>query len=353
MKAHMYLLELFFLILVHDIFDIFRMPRVDFDVPYSQRENAKEQGLKWDRRRRMWHIDSYDISDLCVFDWWNIILHTVYDDKDYVKERGGVWCPRLKKWAGNAHEFKGTRFIPEWLAAYLDNPPPGIYKGGGEDSAAEDKAAKGDDGAGEDDGDLKNVAKCPNGHPLVEFVTHHHNFGCDECDASQPLGARLLGCRACNYDVCTKCDDTEAKASALSALHLWCQSALAEVKAEADVDEKVKVEAYTKPEAEVKPEADATENTKMWPMFARLKHKRRRLSNVDRDAIASHQQWKCKYCRDLLPAGYQIDHIISLAQGGVDDISNLQAVCANCHHIKTRVESNIRERLPKMRMVAA
>ena len=34
-------------------------------------------------------------------------------------------------------------------------------------------------------------------------------------------------------------------------------------------------------------------------------------------------------------AGYEVDHIISLADGGTNDASNLQALCLMCHRVKT------------------
>jgi 5-methylcytosine-specific restriction endonuclease McrA len=34
-------------------------------------------------------------------------------------------------------------------------------------------------------------------------------------------------------------------------------------------------------------------------------------------------------------AGYDIDHITELRNGGSNDISNLQALCPTCHRVKT------------------
>lgn len=34
----------------------------------------------------------------------------------------------------------------------------------------------------------------------------------------------------------------------------------------------------------------------------------------------------------------EVDHIVNLASGGVDDDDNLQALCARCHEEKTRRE---------------
>ena len=52
----------------------------------------------------------------------------------------------------------------------------------------------------------------------------------------------------------------------------------------------------------------------------------------------------------MLPATYEIDHIIALYLGGTNERDNLQAACANCHRAKTvdeklRYEEQLRVRL--------
>jgi len=46
---------------------------------------------------------------------------------------------------------------------------------------------------------------CPSGHPLVDFLTPVANGRCDICEAKQPRGVPMSGCRTCNYDVCRNC----------------------------------------------------------------------------------------------------------------------------------------------------
>jgi hypothetical protein len=66
----------------------------------------------------------------------------------------------------------------------------------------------------------------------------------------------------------------------------------------------------------------------------------RKLKEREKKIIASSQEWKCKMCDCILSAAYQIDHIIPFSIDGDDSISNLQALCPNCHSSKTQRESN-------------
>jgi 5-methylcytosine-specific restriction endonuclease McrA len=57
--------------------------------------------------------------------------------------------------------------------------------------------------------------------------------------------------------------------------------------------------------------------------------------------IAAGQKWSCKNCNKLLPATFEIDHIQPLSQGGKEVLSNLQALCPNCHREKTNPERQL------------
>ena len=48
---------------------------------------------------------------------------------------------------------------------------------------------------------------------------------------------------------------------------------------------------------------------------------------------------KCALCP--MP-GAQVDHIVPLARGGKDDLSNMQLLCFSCHANKTREEQRAR-----------
>ena len=46
---------------------------------------------------------------------------------------------------------------------------------------------------------------CPSGHAVTAFNCPREGFGCDICSVVKPRGARMHGCRECNYDVCVAC----------------------------------------------------------------------------------------------------------------------------------------------------
>ena len=68
------------------------------------------------------------------------------------------------------------------------------------------------------------------------------------------------------------------------------------------------------------------------------RQKRGGISEPEKKIVAARQHWKCNICRGLLPATYQIDHVVALVDGGPDDAGNAQAPCPNCHAEKTQVE---------------
>jgi len=62
---------------------------------------------------------------------------------------------------------------------------------------------------------------------------------------------------------------------------------------------------------------------------------KRKLSETTKKVVSANQQWSCKNCNKILDASYEVDHIIPLYKGGTNDITNLQALCRNCHGKKT------------------
>lgn len=60
-----------------------------------------------------------------------------------------------------------------------------------------------------------------------------------------------------------------------------------------------------------------------------------------RDAVMARDGWLCQPCRRAGKhrRAVQVDHVVSLARGGTDDPSNLQAICKACHDVKTQREA--------------
>lgn len=67
---------------------------------------------------------------------------------------------------------------------------------------------------------------------------------------------------------------------------------------------------------------------------------KRNVSSLTKKMVASNQEWKCGSCNETLDYTYEIDHHIPLFKGGSNEISNLIALCRNCHGKKTLLENN-------------
>lgn len=64
---------------------------------------------------------------------------------------------------------------------------------------------------------------------------------------------------------------------------------------------------------------------------------RRAMSRKHRWEIAWRQGYRCLSCKELLHfQAFDIDHVTELRAGGLDEISNLAALCCNCHARKSR-----------------
>jgi 5-methylcytosine-specific restriction endonuclease McrA len=67
---------------------------------------------------------------------------------------------------------------------------------------------------------------------------------------------------------------------------------------------------------------------------------KRNVSSLTKKMVASNQEWKCGSCNQTLDYTYEIDHHIPLFKGGSNEVSNLIALCRNCHGKKTLLENN-------------
>lgn len=62
---------------------------------------------------------------------------------------------------------------------------------------------------------------------------------------------------------------------------------------------------------------------------------KRNVSETLKKVIAARQQWLCDKCLIVLPPHFEVDHIVSLADGGSNEPSNLRALCRECHGWKS------------------
>ena len=66
---------------------------------------------------------------------------------------------------------------------------------------------------------------------------------------------------------------------------------------------------------------------------------KRSVSETKKKYVAASQNWLCGKCNTQLPAWFEVDHRTRLDQGGSNHISNLVALCRNCHGEKTALEN--------------
>lgn len=66
---------------------------------------------------------------------------------------------------------------------------------------------------------------------------------------------------------------------------------------------------------------------------------KRSVSETKKKFVASQQNWCCGKCKKQLSAWFEVDHTIRLDKGGTNDVSNLVALCRECHGEKTAMEN--------------
>jgi hypothetical protein len=66
---------------------------------------------------------------------------------------------------------------------------------------------------------------------------------------------------------------------------------------------------------------------------------KRSVSETKKKYVASQQEWKCGHCQSQLDHTFEIDHKIRLEYGGGNEVTNLIALCRNCHGKKTASEN--------------
>lgn len=66
---------------------------------------------------------------------------------------------------------------------------------------------------------------------------------------------------------------------------------------------------------------------------------KRSVSETKKKYVAAQQDWKCGHCQSQLDHTFEIDHKIRLEYGGGNEVTNLIALCRNCHGKKTASEN--------------
>ena len=83
-----------------------------------------------------------------------------------------------------------------------------------------------------------------------------------------------------------------------------------------------------------------TQNPNITPQIKRMLNSgtgttKRSVSESKKKYVAANQNWKCGKCQQVLDATFEIDHKVDLQFGGSNHVSNLEALCRNCHGLKT------------------
>ena len=65
---------------------------------------------------------------------------------------------------------------------------------------------------------------------------------------------------------------------------------------------------------------------------------KRSVSETKKKFVAANQNWLCGDCKRQLPAWFEVDHLIALHNGGSNEVSNLVALCRDCHGKKTAMD---------------
>ena len=66
---------------------------------------------------------------------------------------------------------------------------------------------------------------------------------------------------------------------------------------------------------------------------------KRSVSETKKKYVAYMQDWKCSGCGNKLTHTFEVDHKVRLEHGGGNDVSNLVALCRECHGQKTAIEN--------------
>jgi HNH endonuclease len=80
-------------------------------------------------------------------------------------------------------------------------------------------------------------------------------------------------------------------------------------------------------------------NSEDWERFSHIRRAREtgaegRFTKAEIEALFQRQRGKCAYCSKSIRKGYHVDHVIPLARGGTNWITNIALACAGCNITK-------------------
>jgi len=90
----------------------------------------------------------------------------------------------------------------------------------------------------------------------------------------------------------------------------------------------------------LKKEKTSTKTTTQKPITKKTRSKRPKLAKAQQTLILKSQDYKCALCKcDISKITPDFDHRIPLALRGSNALTNIQALCPNCHREKTAKDS--------------
>lgn len=91
------------------------------DCPYSEKDQAKVAGARWDESAKQWYVPPDLFSVIDRFNQWRpngkVYLNCLFEQKDEAKKAGAKWDPILKRWCVIVKEHQAV--IPAKFSKWL------------------------------------------------------------------------------------------------------------------------------------------------------------------------------------------------------------------------------------------
>mmetsp|Transcript_10154 Transcript_10154/g.11687 ORF Transcript_10154/g.11687 Transcript_10154/m.11687 type:complete len:372 (+) Transcript_10154:318-1433(+) len=96
--------------------------RVDLQVPYSEKEDAKSYGAKWDPKKRVWYAPNGEKELIERFKDKRVYLDVPFEERHEAKSNGAWWDPNAKLWYARNSESNLVSRWPMKDKIYVDVP---------------------------------------------------------------------------------------------------------------------------------------------------------------------------------------------------------------------------------------